>query len=56
MWEDPFHVTHMALPGSVRISSEDGISEPSASNIEHLRKFYPNKDNQVQLQMAARVA
>ena len=41
MWEGPFVVTAVTRPGSVRLESEDGYPEPSAWNIEHLKKFYP---------------
>lgn len=41
MWECPVLVMQVSRPSSARPASVDGVAEPSAWNIEHLRKFYP---------------
>ena len=41
MWEGPFLVTGISRPGSVRLTTEEGVPVPNAWNIEHLGKSFP---------------
>nr|AAU90208.1 putative polyprotein [Oryza sativa Japonica Group] len=41
MWEGPYRVIGVPLPGSVRLATSDGTELPNPWNIEHLRRFYP---------------
>jgi hypothetical protein len=41
MWEGPFKVTHITMPGSARLENTEGVMMVNPWNIAHLRKFYP---------------
>jgi hypothetical protein len=42
-WEGPFKVTEICRPGCVRLATTEGEPLPNPWNIEHLRKFFPQK-------------
>ena len=41
MWEDPFKVVHVFMPGSARLETPEGVPIQNAWNIQHLWRFYP---------------
>jgi hypothetical protein len=41
LWEGPFIISEITLPGSYQLTQMDGTEVGNSWNIEHLRKFYP---------------
>jgi len=44
-WEGPFIVSSVVVPGTYRLQREDGTDVGNPWNIEHLRHFYPQKND-----------
>ena len=41
LWEGPFIVNSVVVPGTYRLQREDGMDVGNPWNIEHLCRFYP---------------